>query len=90
MGFSDDGNGAAKTGKHNKAIDLLVYPDKEFGFDVHGLSTGGPYPYFPANGGLLTAIAMMCAGWDGSQGDSPGFPKDGNWTVKHEGFVTMQ
>lgn len=82
--------GAAKIGKFDTAIGLLVNPEKEFGFDVHGLATGGPYPYFPANGGLLTAVAMMCIGWDGAEGDAPGFPKDGNWTVKHEGFVRMQ
>jgi hypothetical protein len=76
----------ARSGNPGKAIDMLLYPTDAFGFDVHGLSTGGPYPYFPANGGLLTAIAMMTAGWDGSQGDAPGFPENGKWVVKHEGF----
>lgn len=82
--------GAARSGKQDTAVDLLLYPDKEFGFDAHGLSTGGPYPYFPANGGLLTAIAMMCAGWDGAENECPGFPQDGTWSVKHEGFNVMQ
>ncbi|SFD95959.1 hypothetical protein [Flavobacterium phragmitis] len=42
--------------------------------------------YLPGNGGLLTAVAMMCAGWDGTNEENPGFPKDGTWKVKSEGF----
>jgi len=45
--------------------------------------------YLPGNGGLLTAVAMMCAGWDGSTEENPGFPKDGTWKVKSEGFGKM-
>jgi hypothetical protein len=45
--------------------------------------------YLPGNGGLLTAVAMMCGGWDGSTGENPGFPKDGSWKVKSEGFKKM-
>lgn len=40
--------------------------------------------YMPGNGGLLTAIGMMCAGWDGCTVENPGFPKDGSWNVKWE------
>lgn len=32
-------------------------------------------------------VAYMVAGWNGSDGDAPGFPKDGTWTVKHEGLL---
>ena len=47
--------------------------------------------YLPGNGGLLTTIAMMCAGWDGCKTDNnPGFPQDGTWNVKWEGFQRMQ
>ncbi|MBK7711782.1 MAG: hypothetical protein IPN67_05190 [Bacteroidales bacterium] len=35
--------------------------------DGVGLASGGPFPYFPSNGALLTAVAMMVAGWDGSE-----------------------
>lgn len=42
--------------------------------------------YLPGNGGLLAAVAMMAAGWDGAAVESPGFPKDGNWNVKWEGL----
>ena len=47
--------------------------------------------YLPGNGALLTAIAMMCAGWDGCQEPlNPGFPKDGTWNVRWEGLQRMQ
>lgn len=40
--------------------------------------------YLPGNGGLLKAIALMCAGWDGCKTKNPGFPNDGTWNVKWE------
>jgi hypothetical protein len=40
--------------------------------------------YFPSNGSLLLAVGMMAAGWDGSHGPAPGFPKSG-WKVRVEG-----
>ena len=47
--------------------------------------------YLPGNGALLTAVAMMCAGWDGcTLGNNPGFPADGTWNVKWEGLQRMQ
>ena len=47
--------------------------------------------YLPGNGALLTAVAMMCAGWDGcSEPLNPGFPKDGSWNVRWEGLQRMQ
>ncbi len=80
---------AARTGNPYLAIDMLLHPSPGFQFDEHGLATGGPFPYFPANGALLTAIAMMAEGWDGSEGEAPGFPKDGNWVIRYEGFNKM-
>jgi len=41
--------------------------------------------YLPGNGALLSAIALMCAGYKGS-GPLPGFPKDGGWKVRFEGL----
>ncbi|MFA6116290.1 MAG: hypothetical protein WC729_19995 [Sphingomonas sp.] len=41
--------------------------------------------YFPSNGGLLLVTGMMAAGWDGSTGPAPGFPKQG-WRVRVEGI----
>ncbi len=47
--------------------------------------------YLPGNGALLTAVAMMCAGWDGqTESVNPGFPKDGRWNVRWEGLRRMQ
>lgn len=45
--------------------------------------------YLPGNGGLLTAIALMCAGWDGCDIVNPGFPKDGTWDVRWEGLKPL-
>lgn len=78
---------AARLGRPELAVDLLLHDN--YIFDEHGLAygEGSPYPYFPSNGGLLTAIAMMAEGWDGS-GDvtAPGFPKDSSWKIKYENF----
>jgi hypothetical protein len=45
--------------------------------------------YLPGNGGFLTAMAIMCAGWEGCGTELPGFPKDGKWNVKWEGLYPM-
>lgn len=45
--------------------------------------------YLPGNGGLLLAVGMMCAGWDGCTVSCPGFPKDGSWDVRWEGLKPM-
>jgi hypothetical protein len=42
--------------------------------------------YFPSNGGLLLAVALMAGGWDGQTGPAPGFPKAG-WKVRAEGIL---
>jgi hypothetical protein len=41
--------------------------------------------YFPSNGGLLLAVALMAGGWDGEARHAPGFPKNG-WKVRAEGL----
>lgn len=46
--------------------------------------------YLPGNGSLLAAVAMMCAGWEGCETENPGFPHDGTWNVRWEGFRKMQ
>jgi hypothetical protein len=81
---------AARSGKSELAVDMLLHPAPGFQFDPHGLATGGPFPYFPSNGGLLAAIGMMCGGWNDSRGENPGFPKNELWKVKSEGFVPLQ
>jgi len=45
--------------------------------------------YLPGNGGLLAAVAMMAGGWDANTAPLAGFPKNGSWKIKAEGFKTM-
>jgi len=78
---------AARVGDPKTAVDMMLHPSPGFQFNVCGLATGGPFPYFPSNGGLLYAAAFMAAGWDGAPArNAPGFPNDGSWVVKWEGL----
>lgn len=79
---------AARNGRQSIAIDALLHPSTKNAMNRVGLSSGGPYPYFPSNGGLLYAIALMAAGWDGAPNiPAPGFPNDGvSWKVRYEGL----
>lgn len=80
---------AARTGDPKQAIDFLLTAAPGFQFDQAGLATGGPYPYFPSNGALLYAVAMMAQGWDGAPNrPAPGFPTDGTWKVRYENLAT--
>jgi hypothetical protein len=45
--------------------------------------------YLPANGALLSAVAMMAAGWDGATNHAPGFPQDGRWRVRYENLQRL-
>jgi len=89
---------AARLGDPARAVDFLLH--ERYGFTDTGLPASGksgvPSPYFPAAGGLLYAVAMMCAGWGdspdapgrvtGAPGRAPGFPADG-WVVRWEGIA---
>ncbi len=78
---------AARVGDPQLAIEALLNPSVKNHYDERGICTGGPGPYLPGNGGLLYAVAMMAAGWDGAPNrNAPGFPDDGNWVVKWEGL----
>jgi hypothetical protein len=80
---------AARNGETQIAVEALLHPSGKNNFNKVGLSTGGPFPYFPSNGGLLYAVAMMSAGWDGApKNHAPGFPNDGNWTIRYESLST--
>ncbi len=83
---------AARAGKPTKAVDALLMPNRKNAYSVCGVNKGGPAAsYFPGNGGLLYAVAMMAAGWDGApETPAPGFPKDGTWIVRHEGLMQAQ
>lgn len=76
---------AARNGLPELAIDALLHPSVKNGFNHLGLSNGGPFPYFPSNGGFLYAVAMMAAGWaNGPEVNAPGFPSGASWVVKWE------
>jgi hypothetical protein len=82
---------AARLNMPDKAIDALFMKVRTNTY----LKNGHNYQdkrlriYLPGNGGVLIAVAMMAGGWDGSSGENPGFPKDGKWKVKSEGFRKM-
>lgn len=78
---------AARVGEPQIAIEALLKESPRNLFDERGINVGGPCPYLPGNGGLLYAVAMMAAGWDGAPDrPAPGFPADGAWTVRWEGL----
>lgn len=80
---------ATKLGKPELAIELLLKDTWKNTYVISGNNrqeSRSDLPlYLPGNGSLLLAIAMMTAGYDGCTVDCPGFPKNGNWTVKYEG-----
>jgi hypothetical protein len=80
---------AARLGEPDLAIDALLLdtPKNRHGVNGHNYQRPGLTIYLPANGGLLAAVAMMAAGWDGAPArHAPGFPDNGQWTVRWEGL----
>ncbi len=84
---------AARLGEPDKAVGALLMDKRTNTYLVngHNYQDDRLRCYLPGNGGLLTAIAMMCAGWDGCPANTPnpGFPNDGTWNVKWEGLLPM-
>ncbi|NOX65865.1 MAG: hypothetical protein GXO85_08715 [Chlorobi bacterium] len=83
---------AARLGEQELAIQSLLMDSKKNNYLVngHNYQTSNLPIYLPGNGGLLTAVAMMAAGWDGAPDiHAPGFPQDGSWTVRWEGLKQM-
>ena len=82
---------AARLGMTGKAIDALLMPVQTNTYlnNGHNYQDNRLTIYLPGNGGLLAAIAMMCAGWDGNQTVNPGIPRDGKWKIKWEGLKKM-
>ncbi len=79
---------ATRLNKPGKAIDALFMPvqTNTYLLNGHNYQDGRLTIYLPGNGGLLSAVAMMCAGYDHSTINQPGIPKDGTWKVKWEGL----
>src|ERR1017187_417537 len=81
---------AARLGEPETAVALLAERYDQNPFRVSGYTVRRPDQtpmYMPANGGWLTAVAMMAAGWDGNTTRAPGFPKD--WKVRYEGLLPL-
>jgi hypothetical protein len=85
---------AARINRPDIALDALLIDTQKNTYlkNGHNFQTADRLRlYLPGNGALLTAVAMMCAGWDGSQVlYNPGFPNDGRWDVRWEGLKRMQ
>jgi hypothetical protein len=79
---------AARLGEPERAIDALLLdtPKNHYALNGHVFQRPGLTIYLPANGGLLYAVALMAAGWDGnaSKQNAPGFPANGQWNVRWE------
>ncbi len=75
---------ATRLGKPEKAVDLLLkdVPKNTYLKNGHNWQGGQLRIYLPGNGGLLTAVALMCAGFEGNTRNNPGFPP--GWKVKWE------
>lgn len=74
-----------------KAVNSLLLPMQKNTYlgNGHNYQDSRLRLYLPGNGALLSAVALMCAGWDGCDVKNPGFPKDGNWDVRWEGLTPM-
>jgi protein-glucosylgalactosylhydroxylysine glucosidase len=81
---------AARLGEPAIAIDALMIdtPKNKYSLNGHNYQRPNLPLYLPGNGGLLYAIALMANGWKGAPAKkAPGFPSDGSWTVRSEGFT---
>ena len=85
---------AARLGQPETALKALLIDTQKNTYlkNGHNFQTADRLRlYLPGNGALLTAIAMMCAGWDGcTTPHNPGFPQDGKWNVRWESLQRMQ
>ena len=83
---------AARLGEPEKAVEALFIDSQKNTYLTNGHNYQSPrLPlYLPGNGGLLSAVAMMAAGWDGCpQRPAPGFPDNGKWQILSEGLQRM-
>jgi protein-glucosylgalactosylhydroxylysine glucosidase len=79
---------ATRLGLPDEAMDALLMPVKTNTWlpNGHNYQDDRLRLYLPGNGGLLTAIAVMCAGYDGCNRLQPGIPKNPAWKLKWEGL----
>ena len=82
---------AARLGEPGIAIDALLMKTEKNRYlpNGHVWQRANLPCYLPGNGGLLYAVAMMAAGWQGAPTrHAPGFPSDGSWRVRSEKLST--
>jgi hypothetical protein len=86
---------AARLGEPDAALNWLFMENKNNQWGVSGMTPRVGFTddrvadtYFPSNGSLLLAVGMMAAGWDGSTGTAPGFPRKG-WKVRVEDILPL-
>ena len=65
---------AARTGQPELAVDFLLMQSQTNGYLKNGCNfqRDNVPAYFPGNGGLLAAVAMMAGGWEGGGGMAGG------------------
>lgn len=82
---------AVRLGEPEKAVNALMMDKRTNTYLVngHNYQDSRLRCYLPGNGGLLTTVALMCAGWDGCETRNPGFPDNGDWDVRWEGLKPM-
>ncbi len=87
---------AARLDEPDLAVNLLAGRYDQNPFRPSGYTVRRPDQtpmYMPANGGWLSAVAMMAAGWDGAVDKNgkpthaPGFPS--SWHVRYEGLQPL-
>jgi hypothetical protein len=84
---------AARLGEPEKAVDLLLCNTPKNQYEKNGhnfqLLRDDLPAYLPGNGGLLLAVALMTAGFDGCREPMPGFPKNGKWKIDFENISPL-
>lgn len=82
---------AVRTGNPEAALEALLKDCRTNTYlpNGHNYQDARLRCYLPGNGGLLTAVALMCAGYDGCSTPLPGFPKNGKWDVQYEGILPL-
>ena len=87
---------AARLNESDLAVNLLAGRFDQNPFRASGYTVRRPDQtpmYMPANGGWLSAVALMAAGWDGAVDKdgkpihAPGFPK--SWHVRYENLQPL-
>ena len=83
---------ATRLGLPDMAIDLLLMDSPKNTYVKSGNNfqkTRNDLPlYLPGNGSLLLALAIMTAGFDGSE-TMPGIPKNGLWEIEFQNIIKL-